>query len=25
MIDTDNRDGVLRLIARADRTAKARE
>lgn len=25
MIDTDNRDGVLRLIARAERAAKARE
>lgn len=25
MIDADNRDGVLRLIARADRAAKARE
>jgi DNA-binding MarR family transcriptional regulator len=25
MIDTDNRDGVLRLIARADRAAKPRE
>ena len=24
MIDTDNRDGVLRLIARADRTSKTR-
>ncbi|MCK9914525.1 MarR family transcriptional regulator [Microbacteriaceae bacterium K1510] len=25
MIDSDNRDGVLRLIARADRASKARE
>jgi hypothetical protein len=24
MIDADNRDGVLRLIARADRTSKTR-
>jgi hypothetical protein len=24
MIDADNRDGVLRLIARADRTSKMR-